>query len=193
MKSEADGQPEETARLVVVPEQKLQVERSELKAQNDYLWNTHKYKNDYIRFADTKAAFTVAFCCTLVAGLYKAGVHESVLNRPPIAWGGSTWAAVVAFLCLFVAIVAGVWTIRPRLSSSQSKGFIYWGAIAEHGSAEEFWSVLKTKTPEQLTAHLAHHVFALSKLAQQKYLWVAISMTSAATGSVLALFGVLFK
>lgn len=166
---------------------------AELKAQSEYLWNTHKYKNDYIRFADTKAAFTVAFCSALLAAMYKDGLHQVFLATAPKVWSPTAWIAVGSFLSLAIAIGCGVWTIRPRLSSRQPKGLIYWGGIAEHGSPEMFWNSLRTQSQDQLTEHLAHHVFRLSELAKQKYFWVSVSMTAGAAGGGLAVLALLFR
>jgi hypothetical protein len=80
-------------------------------------------------------------------------------------------------LSLAEAIGSGVWTIRPRPSSRQPRGLIYWGGIAEHDSAKTFWNCLRTQSQEQLTEHLAHHVFRLSHLAKQKYVWASVSKT----------------
>jgi hypothetical protein len=74
----------------------------------------------------------------------------------------------------------------------QPRGLIYWGGIAEHGSAETFWNCLRTQSQEQLTEHLAHHVSRLSQLAKQKYFWVSVSMTAAAMGGALAALTLLF-
>jgi hypothetical protein len=165
----------------------------DLKIQSDYLWNTHKYKNDYIRFADTKAAFTVTFCSAIIAALFKGDFHKLFLAAAPLSWTSSAWMSLGSFFSLAIAIGCGVWAIRPRLASRQPKGLIYWGGIVEHGSAETFWSFMKTQSQEQLTENLAHHVFRLAQLAKQKYFWVSISMTAAAAGGILAAAMLLFN
>src|SRR5262249_7698300 len=41
-------------------------------AKREFLWHTHEYVNEYVRFADTKAALAGAIASTLVGALYTA-------------------------------------------------------------------------------------------------------------------------
>lgn len=166
---------------------------SDVKPHLDFLWNAHKYQNDYIRFADTKAAFTVALASTIMGALFTAKLHELFILAAPKQWTLISWLAAGAFLALGASIACGVWTIRPRLSHKQPKGFLYWGAVAEHGSPETFWSGLKAQSLDGLGEHVAHHVFALSRLAGRKYFWVSLAMTFGAVGGLFATLALLFK
>jgi hypothetical protein len=47
-----------------------------------FLWDVHKYTNDYIRFADTKAAFVAAASTALIGTLVGSNVLDSC-HRPP--------------------------------------------------------------------------------------------------------------
>jgi hypothetical protein len=53
----------------------------ELKADHlEFAWKTHEYLHEYIRFADTKAAFVVAWCSALIGMLYVGQLHQAVLD-----------------------------------------------------------------------------------------------------------------
>ena len=166
---------------------------AEIKTQLDFLWNTHKYLNDSIRFADTKAGFTVALTCTIVGALFAGKLHDLFLLAAPKQWPPIAWLSAAAFLGLGASIACGAWTIRPRLSNKQPKGFLYWGGVTEHGSPETFWAEMKNQSQEALVEHLAHHVFCLSEISRVKYLWAWVAMTFGALGGLLAALVLLFK
>ena len=166
---------------------------AEIKMQFDFLWNTHKYLNDAIRFADTKAGFTVALACTIVGALFAGKLHHLFLLIPPRQWTPISWLSAAAFLGLGASIASGVWTICPRLSNKQPKGFLYWGGVTEHGSPENFWAKMKDQSQEALVEHLAHHAFCLSEISRTKYFWVSLAMTFGALGGLLAALVLLFK
>ena len=168
----------------------------DMKAQLDFLWNTHKYLNDYIRFADTKRRFTVALVSTVVGDLFAGKLHDLFLLTAPKQWTVIAWLSAGAFFALGASIACGVWTIRPRLLSKQSKGFLYWGGVTEHRSPEAFWNELRRQSQERLAEHLGHHVFCLSELSRKKYFWVSLSMSCGGFGGfggLLASLVLLFK
>ena len=111
----------------------------EQQARVDFLWNVHSYTNEYIRFADTKAALTVAWATALLGVLYAERVH-AVPNPETGFWVTSLLAA--AALC--AGFVLSVWSILPRLLcnpiarsspkntktiATKSVGLIYWGDV----------------------------------------------------------------
>ena len=163
------------------------------KPQLDFLWSTHRYLNDYIRFADTKAGFTIAISSSITTALFHSKVQDSFLLVAPKQWGIVAFAAVFAFLALIVSISFGAWTIRPRLSTRQSKGFIYWGSIARYGAPEAFWDALKRRPEGEMAEYLAHHVFDLSEVCKMKYASVRSAMLWAAVGATLSILVMLFK
>ena len=48
----------------------------------DFLWNVHSYTNEYIRFADAKAAFVVTIAAALVGP--SSAPRSSMLSNPPL-------------------------------------------------------------------------------------------------------------
>ena len=100
--------------------------------KQDFLWHVHGYINDYIRFGDTKAAFAGTVASGLLAALYGSQFRIQILQVPYREWPVASWLAVAAAVFLGFSSVLALWTVRPRLRSSQSKGFIFWGSIAAH-------------------------------------------------------------
>ena len=132
----------------------------------DFLWKTHSYMNDYIRFADTKAAIVIALSTALLGGLITAEAHHwcspRLLNFVEPAWKES-WLGigallsilflVLAFSCAIFAMTPRLWSVQitglwqsikhmfavPKPSADHSAGFIFCGEILKHGSAENYW------------------------------------------------------
>ncbi|MCY2926387.1 MAG: hypothetical protein NT031_13295 [Planctomycetota bacterium] len=53
----------------------------------EFAWNTHRYLNEYIRFADAKAGVVIAVCSALVASLYAGKVYSFLMKTAPAGWG----------------------------------------------------------------------------------------------------------
>ena len=166
---------------------------ADIKIHFDFLWNTHRYLNESIRFADTKAGFTVALACPVVGALFAGKLQDLFLLTAPRQWSPISWLSAAAFLALGSSITMGVWTISPRLISKQPHGFLYWGGVTEHGSPETFWANMKTQSQETLVEHLAHHVFCLSQISQTKYSWARLAMALGMLGGLLAVLVLLFR
>jgi hypothetical protein len=130
--------------------------------RQQFLWNAHRYVNEYARFADSKAAFAGTLAGGLLAALYAAKAHVDVLSTSFDQWTLPAWLTVMAAALLAVSVGLAVWTVMPRLGSSQRTGFIYWGAIATHGTVDRFQEAFVRQSAHALNEHLAHHLFDLS-------------------------------
>jgi hypothetical protein len=156
--------------------------------RTEYAWKVHSYINDYIRFADTKAAVIILFSSGLVAGLFRAGVHRKFVGCPATGLCGLGGVACAAFFLLTLAVILSAWAIRPRLRTTQKTGFIFWDSIRNHGPVGTFIQEFDSKTDGQLRDHILHHVRDLSNVCHSKYFWVARSLWVAVIGALLAGF-----
>jgi hypothetical protein len=86
-------------------------------ATDKFLWDVHKYTNDYIRFADTKAAFVAAASTALIGTLVSSTVLDSCFRVTPCAWFKVQWLAMVGLLLLATSLSLAVNAIRPRLGT----------------------------------------------------------------------------
>ena len=170
--------------------------------QTEYFWKVHSYTNEYIRFADTKAAAVIAWAAALIGALFSLKAHQrfmqgmtfSNVNLGATLLGAASLAAFL-FLCLAAAAAFGC--VKPRLRSKFSgkghdKGYLYLGQVREHTDAAEFKEGLARQTPEQLAAHCADHVYMLADIARWKYGFVDWAILLAIPGSVLAAVVALF-
>ena len=150
---------------------------SDSEVKRAFLWNTHGYLNQYVRFGDTKAGFTGTIAVGLLGALYSAGMHRPMLAMPVGQWTMSTWAAATAMVALIVSIVLVVVTVAPRLRSSGRKGFIYWGSIAAHEDVESLKVAYEAQSADRLDDYLLCHLFELSKnVCVPKYRYVSLSI-----------------
>lgn len=163
-------------------------------AKQEFLWHTHQYLGEYARFGDTKAAFAGTLAAAILGGLYSAKAHVSLLQVPPWEWTISSWLTATGGLLLIASIALAVWTILPRLRSSQNKGFIYWGSIAAHGRMELLQTSFHAQSARTLNDHLLHHVFDIStKVCIPKYHSVYFCIIALALGGFLSVTGLVLR
>jgi len=153
--------------------------------RQDFVWHVHAYLNDQIKFADTKAAFVAALATGVTGALYGAHVHEHFTGP---AGAGRLWpggVAAAAFGLLIFSLVTCLASIVPRRRSFQPRGYIYWGAIAEHDSQETYYRQLQSETADALTEHLGHHAYTLATICKDKYRWLTWAIVSLVAGGVI--------
>ncbi len=155
-------------------------------SRQEFLWRTHSYINEYIRFSDTKAGFVITLSGALLGLLYSTKAHDLFVKSGAGAWSWRNWSSFASFSLLVVAVLLGVWAIRPRLWSHQHRAFIFWGGIAKYPSREAFSSEFSQLSDDRLAEHLARHVFELSAVCASKYFWVSVSILTAVLGGLLA-------
>lgn len=150
-----------------------------------FLWNTHCYLNQYVRFGDAKAGFAGTIAVGLLGALYSAGMHRPMLAMHVGQWTMSTWAAATAMFALIVSIVLVIVTVTPRLRSSDRKGFIYWQSIAAHADVESLKLAYEAQSADKLDDYLLRHLFELSKnVCIPKYRCVSLSIWALGFGCV---------
>ena len=155
-------------------------------AKHEFLWHTHEYLGEYARFADTKAAFAGTIASALIGALYSAKAHLALMQAPG-EWTIAAWLTAAAGAFLIASIVLAVWTVLPRLRSTQSKGFVYWGAIANHGTVELLQTSFHSQSARTLNDHLLHHVFDISKkVCLPKYRAVTLCIWAVVIGGFLS-------
>ncbi len=160
---------------------------SEPSVKLDYLWHVHEYINEYIRFGDAKAAFAGTIASGLLAALYTSLAHSQFLQLPHDRWSTSTWLAIGAAIFLGTSVVLALWTVRPRLQSTQSRGFIFWGNIANHKNIEDLQSSFYSQSEQNLNDHLLRHLFDLSKkICVPKYRSTSLCVAALCLGAFLA-------
>ena len=143
----------------------------------------HPHIHGNIRFADTKAGFTVALATTLLAALLGAGVHK-VRVASPGDWTLPASLGIVSLFLLAVSVVVAATAVWPRTSSPSEKGYLTsWVGIASLPNAGRFWAEMQDKSQRSLGEHLAHHIYDNATLCRTKYRRVHVSMAAALLGA----------
>ncbi len=147
-----------------------------------FLWHTHSYINEYIRFADAKSAVVIAWSSTLMGVLIANDVHDvafddqrNVLIRA---------AVVVSFLLLSLSFVLAIWAILPRLGTKSVQGLIFWESVLGYPSAKEFETAVNSATELEMDRELTTHIYDLSCVCRAKYSRVNSAILCATIGSV---------
>ncbi len=151
----------------------------------NFLWNVHKYVNDYIRFADTKANIILGFSVALL-GVLKATGAAVQLRTPPQTWTLYSWSSFLAVALLVGAVCFAAISVVPRLQNPSGLGYLFWDAIGQHQSGKEFWEGLQGLKGEDLAKELAYHLFVICGIATKKYNWLRLSTASAVGGALAA-------
>jgi hypothetical protein len=159
----------------------------------EYAWRVHEYINEYIRFSDSKGGAVIAFGSGLIAVLYAAGLHKEALLKVPLQWGWSGILAAVSFCCLGAGIALAGFSIKPRLTNEQSRGFVFWESILGYGTPADLWRDLRTRNEEHLGEHLVHHLHTLAGVCRRKYRWVGLSMWFTFIGALAGIVGLMLK
>jgi len=152
---------------------------------SDFLWEVHRYTNEYIRFADTKAGFIAGVSAALVGSLVASSLFDSCFRSSLCQWSKLQWAGIIGLLMLSVSLALSIAAIRPRLWNSTSVGFIFWGSIAGHGSAREFTKEVERLTAKGMNTAISDHLFVLAGIAKRKYAYVDYALYVGAAGGVL--------
>jgi hypothetical protein len=152
----------------------------------DFLWKIHGYINDYIRFADNKAAFVTASVVVLIGAVVSSGVFDGLGQIPRENWPIHVWCSVGALAFLLLAFLFALWGIKPRLHSTIPKGFIYWGSVLEHKKDTAYATECHTLTADELELNVSRHIFVLAGICNRKYFWVHLAMWTGAIGGMLA-------
>lgn len=148
----------------------------------DYLWKVHEYTNEYIRFADSKAAILLAASGGLLGWLWSVQTGRPEGAPKTVAF----WLAWIAMSCLLGAAVASALVIAPRLATKQTAGFLYWGSIMAHQGREVFMKNMKAKRPVDLQEYLGNHLFELACIASAKYRALARGIWLGLAGGIAA-------
>jgi hypothetical protein len=151
-----------------------------------FLWEVHKYTNEYIRFADTKAVFTAGATTALIGGLAASSVFDSCLKVSFCQWSVLQRIGFAGLLLLSAAVALSIAAIRPRLWNKTPLGFIFWNSIAVHGSAIQFTRAVHNSTDKERCEAVSNHLFVLASIAKRKYAYVAWAIYTAVLGGSLA-------
>ena len=156
-------------------------------AKQEFLWHTHQYLGEYARYTDTKAAFAGAIATALLGALYTAKVHVPILRTSLDQWPFFAWLAAIGGVFLSASAILAVWTVFPRLRTTQSKGFIYWGNIAAHRNIDLLRTSFHSQSARTLNDHLLHHIFDIStNVCIPKYRAVSLCIVTLCLGGCLA-------
>jgi len=152
----------------------------------DFLWKVHSYTNDYIRFADSKAAIVAGAVSTLIGALIASGIFDHLLTY---SWRGRpspVYFGMISLGFLFSALMCAVASIRPRLTSDVPKGFIFWDSIVEHNNEKAYCGAFAKLTPEDLERNVSRHVYTLARICKRKYFWSSLSIVLGTIGGLIA-------
>jgi Family of unknown function (DUF5706) len=160
--------------------------------KREFLWNIYTSTNNYLQFADTKAAFCVGISSAFIGALFVAKAQLIFTNGGPKTLTG--FVSLGAFLLLAASMAASVAVVRPRPWKPEENKFVFWDGIAtQFELAQSFVHDFGEQTDAELTSHLARDVHDLATVCHRKYGWVNVATFAAAAGTGLAIIALLFN
>ena len=150
-----------------------------------FLWEVHKYTNDYIRFADTKAAFIAGVSTALIGSLVASSIFDSVTKMGFCEITKMQWAGFVGLVALTASLGLSIAAIRPRLWNNTSVGYIFWGSVVGHKTAKQFTLAVNGLSKADRASAVSDHLFVLASIAKRKYSYVDHALIA---GTVRAIF-----
>lgn len=133
------------------------------KGNEEFVWRTHSYINDYVRLGDGKAGALFAVFGALTGVIMVTFWADS---EEALSW----WRALVFALALAlnsVVLILSIDVVRPRTNRSLS-GLVFWEHIGDR-SLEEYRETLRTLDQEGLFDAITAHVLEISAIANAKY------------------------
>jgi len=139
-------------------------------ADVDQAWKLLSLVNDWVRFAETKAAATLAF-----SGAMGTVLFNLVSHLTSTGWMLNV-SVVITSALLFLAVGLAAWTIAPRVKDDDavpgSINHLFFASIAGHykGKRIAYRDKVRKLTidPEALVIELADQVHANAKIAASK-------------------------
>lgn len=156
------------------------------KAKSEFAWNVHKYTDDYIRFADTKAGLVLTYSSALIGALYASRLHLRFTMTAPALWEFGDWLALLAYVLLFLGAGLAFLVVVPKLWGKGSPGLLFWDDILAHHSPEDLCGKFSTESETTLEEQLLCHQFVLSKVCSTKYWQLSAAMWLSGIGAAIA-------
>jgi hypothetical protein len=158
---------------------------SEHQEKVGFLWDVHRYTNEYIRFADTKAAFIAGVDAALIGTAISSSLFDSCLHQSPCHWSVALWLGIAGVIPLCFSIAFSVSTIIPLRWHNVTHGFIYWNSVVAHGSPKNFGHAFVALSSDGMTSELTNHIYVLGTIAKKKYEFICMAAWLSVVGCVL--------
>lgn len=137
---------------------------------------SHKHINAYIKVADQKASI-------LLSG--QLAFFALSANFVPSEWnnfGINVKASIILTVILALGgVLFSILTVTPQEETQGRAGYILWKDILEHKNEDQFVENTKALTEDDVIQSLGEEVYKISKVADQKYdnLRISIYLTGA--------------
>ena len=133
---------------------------------SDFAAFHESYVSRYIGLADTKASW--AFAIAAGAITYMLG-NDHIRAMIHTGWGPPLALFVSTAALLLASAVFSFLVIAPRLGSSTRDDIVYFGAVAQRKSAEEYVRAIASQSEAQLSEARLKHCYEISGICARKY------------------------
>lgn len=168
---------------------------------SQFAWQVHGYLNEYIKFADTKAALLAGLAGPLTIGIFSFNNWILAVDFKSLFSVTSALFFGFAFCCAFMSVWPNLFTSNlkrakkgmPKIESLEQsepdKGFIYWENIFAHSNANTFARELVQLSGDDQLQHVGKHCYELAKINRRKFKLVLYASRLFAAGLLsLAVF-----
>lgn len=142
------------------------------------------YVGQYIQLADAKAAATFAVAAGLLGYFLDNGAFE-IIRRP--AFEARFIIATITAITLVISGALAFVVVAPRLRRSSQDGFVFWGAVAQISTADDFVARVTSATSAGMVQARLAHCYDLSRVCVRKYAVLRFSMLIGGLGVAAAM------
>ncbi|WP_265444455.1 Pycsar system effector family protein [Flexivirga meconopsidis] len=158
----------------------------------DNLWRVLEHTNDWLRFADTKAAGSLAG-----SGVFGGLAANALFDHSTQLSCTARFFVVAGLVALLAATALALYVVVPRLKVGEPTSLIYYEHVArkykKDPDAHHADLMRMLGDPDETGKQLANQIWANATVARQKYLFsswsllaLAIAVLLLAVGTVIA-------
>lgn len=163
---------------------------SGLEAHHDDFASFHEqYVRHYIQLADAKASLSFGSISAFLGYLANKDEVQELLLKPSCT--AEFGIVALGILLLLAAATCAFAVIAPRLSSPTGEGIVFFGAVAQRASGNDYVADVVSRSPAELTALRLKHCFDTSKVCDRKYRLLKAAIWLALPGVGLGLLSLL--
>ena len=136
------------------------------------------YVSQYIQLADAKAGVVITVSGALIGYLLSHATFAAAIGVGSLM----SWLCLATIVALVASFLLAFWAVRPR--GGRPTGPIYFASVARFEDAEAYRKHVASMSERELAEARLDHCYAISKIADEKYLALRWAMLAALVGAV---------
>ena len=151
--------------------------------------STRSFLQDQIGLADSKAGAVSTISILFLAYVVRVGAGPGGVGQLSTT-SLEPWLLVGGLLALGTGVALALSVVVPRIAGHPD-GLVFWQAILEYPTADEYAEAVGSLEPEEIAAGLLRDCHRLSEVCERKFAVLRWAMGAASLGLLLSLLWLL--